>query len=43
MQIFTDQHQRLDLAFAHQHPFERVQRALPPLRRLELLERAVRW
>ena len=41
MQILEDQHERLCLAFAQEHPLERVECALPPLWRIEFLEWAV--
>ena len=41
VQILKDQQQGLRLAFPQQHPLERLQRALAPLRRIELLEGAV--
>jgi hypothetical protein len=43
VQVFKDQQQRLHLTFAQQHALERLQHALTPLRRLELLERTVLW
>ena len=43
VQVFEDQQQGLYLAFAQQHALEGVQRALAPLRRVELQERAVLW
>ena len=42
MQVFEDEHQRLHLTLAQQHALERLQRALPPLRRIERQKRAVR-
>ena len=41
VQVFKDQQQRLHLAFAQQHALEAVERALAPLRRIELQKRAV--
>src|SRR5262249_20214690 len=41
VQVFEDQQQWLYLAFAQQYALEGLQRALAPLRRLELLKRAV--
>ena len=42
VQVFADQQQRLPLTFAQQHALEGVERALAPLRRVELQERALR-
>ena len=41
VQVLEDQQQGLHLAFAQQHPLERGERALPPLRGIERQEGAV--
>jgi hypothetical protein len=43
MQILKDGQQGLHLALGQQHPLQRGQRALAPLRGVELEERAVVW
>jgi hypothetical protein len=41
VQIFKDQQEWLDLAFAQQHALEPVERALAPLRWVEVAKRAL--
>ena len=43
VQVFADEEQRLHLAFAQQHPLERLQGALAPLGWIEPQEGAVLW